>query len=105
MFLQDPNIFGELLSTYGPAGVAFGVLLAMLIRKDKAADKRLVDLEKKYDDSIEDKNAAHTENLQAHKDMIEDYVELVRNKTQVLADLTACLRAIKDAIERIERKD
>mgnify|MGYP000008362237 CR=1 FL=1 len=33
-----------------------------------------------------------------------DYVELVRQKIQVLSDLTGCLKAMKDTLERIERK-
>lgn len=98
MFLEDPNIITQLVEAYGPTGVAFGILLTILLRKDKASDKRIRDLE-------EHQEELHKTNIEIHKGMIDDYVDLVRSKTQVLADLTGCLRAIKDTLERIERKD
>ena len=96
----DPNIgevFGSLLSNYGPTGLAFGVLLWMIISRSKSAEKRISELESSQAKLYEN-------NIDTHKQMINDYVDLVRSKTQVLSDLTGCLKAIKDTLERLERK-
>lgn len=98
--ITDPvttNIVGELLTNYGPTGLAFGLLLTIMMRDKKSSEKRIAELEK----TQQVQNSAA---LGTHKEMIADYVELVRNKTAVLADLTGCLKAIKDTLERMERK-
>ena len=87
-----------LLQHYGLMGLGFGVLLTLMIRQNKNAEKRITDLESKQEEIYK----AH---LQDQKDTIGDYVELVRQKIQVLSDLTGCLKAMKDTLERIERKD
>jgi len=71
--------------------------LTLLIRQSKKSDKRIADLETQQ-------QQAHGENLQNHKEMIEQYITLVREKNGVLSKLTACLDGIKDALDRIERK-
>jgi hypothetical protein len=103
MFLlfQDPatqSVMTDLFNRYGATGLAFGTLLVLILRQNKSAQKRIEDLEKAQQDQ-------HIAHMQAHKQMIEDYVDLVKNKTKVLADLTGCLNAIKDTLERMERKN
>jgi len=102
MFIQnitpdDTITFLDLLKSYGPMGIGFGTLLTLMIRQNKNAEKRISELEM----AQEDRYKAH---LQDQKEMINDYVELVRQKIQVLSDLTGCLKAMKDTLERIERK-
>lgn len=93
----EPSMIQELWTKYGVAGLLFGLLLALLIRQSKKSDKRIADLE-------DIQKQSYHENLTNHKEMIEQYVTLVREKNGVLAKLTGCLESIKDALERIERK-
>lgn len=90
------DFISGLFQRYGVMGLAFGVLLFLILRQNKSLQKRVEDLEKSQ-------QAQHVAHLETHKQMIADYVELVRNKTKVLADLTGCLNAIKDTLERLER--
>ena len=87
----------DLFERYGVVGLAFGVLLVLILRQNKMSQKRIEELEKAQQEQ-------HVAHLDTHKQMIADYVELVRNKTKVLSDLTGCLNAIKDTLERLERK-
>lgn len=93
----EPNMIQQLWNQYGIAGLLFGLLLALLIRQSKKSDKRIADLETQQQET-------HSQNLQNHKEMIEQYITLVREKNGVLAKLTACLDGIKDTLDRIERK-
>lgn len=96
----DPATQGfvsQLFDRYGVEGLAFGVLLVLILRQNKSSQKRIEELEK----SQQEQHVAH---LESQRQMIGDYVELVRNKTKVLSDLTGCLHAIKDTLERLERK-
>lgn len=96
--VTDPgagSAIGALLEQYGPIGAAFGILLTIMIRQNKSAQNRIEALEKAQDKQ----HAAH---LADQKEMINDYVELVKNKTSVLADLTGCLKAIKSTLDRME---
>lgn len=99
LLIQDAsvNTFLELFKSYGLTGIGFGVLLAMMIRQNKAAEKRISDLEAAQE-------AQYKAHLDDQKETINDYVELVRQKIQVLSDLTGCLKAMKDTLERMERK-
>jgi hypothetical protein len=98
--VADPNVgtmIGSLLEQYGPLGIGLGVVLTIMMRQNKSAQTRIENLE-----NLQEKQyAAH---IADQKEMINEYVELVRNKTKVLADLTGCLKAIKDTLERMERK-
>lgn len=94
----EPSMIQELWTKYGVAGLLFGLLLTLLIRQSKKSDKRIADLETQQ-------QQAYHENLANHKDMIEQYVTLVREKNGVLAKLTGCLESIKEALDRIERKN
>lgn len=91
---ENPGFISSLLENYGLTGLAFGILLYLILRQNKAASKRIEDLE-----AAQEKRTG--EYISAHKEMIEQYVELVRNKTQILSDLTACLRAMKDTLDRM----
>lgn len=95
--VQDAGtLMGELFNQYGPTGLAFSALLAIVLRQNKNAQVRIEALEKQQQEQ-------HQQHLSDHKAMIEDYVDLVRNKTRVLSELTCCLGAIKDALERGNR--
>lgn len=97
LLFQDPNFVVDLFQRYGVVGLAFGVLLVLILRQNKSAQSRIEQLEKAQQEQ-------HVAHLETHKQMIADYVELVKNNTKVLADLTGCLNAIKDTLERLERK-
>jgi len=91
------NFVQQLFEQYGVMGLVFGVLLFLIMRQNKSSQKRIEDLENAQ-------QSQHMAHIETQKQMIADYVELVRNKTRVLADLTNCLNAIKDTLERLERK-
>lgn len=93
----EPSFVSTLLEQYGPLGIGFGVLLTIMLRQNKISQSRIENLEKQQQQQ-------HEKHIADQKDMINDYVELVKNKTRVLADLTGCLKAIKDTLERMERK-
>ena len=90
------SLMSDLLEQYGLTGLAFGALLTVMLRQNKNAQTRITDLEKAQQEQYES-------SLEAHKQMITDYVDLVRNKIKVLADLTGCLNAIKETLDRMER--
>ena len=101
MLLADPStgsIVGALMEKYGLTGLAFGVLLLIMMRQNKSSQSRIEALEKQQ-------QAQYSAHLADQKEMIGDSVELVKNKTRVLADLTGCLKAIKDTLERMERRN
>jgi hypothetical protein len=102
MFLAqvDPStgtIVETLVEQYGITGLAFGILLTIMLRQNKSSQKRIENLEAHQ----QEQHAAH---MSDQKEMINDYIDLVKNKTSVLADLTGCLKAMKDTLERMERK-
>lgn len=95
--LQDVDtILGSLAQQYGALGIVAALLLGLLIKYNKKAETRITDLETKRDEQA-------LSNIAAHKEMVEKYAELINQHTKVLADLTACLKAMKDTLERIER--
>lgn len=98
--VTDPtagSVVSGLLEQYGPLGIGLGVVLTIMMRQNKTAQTRIENLEKQQQEQ-------HAQHLADQKEMITEYVELVKNKTRVLADLTGCLKAIKDTLERVERK-
>lgn len=104
MFLMqaasDPttqNFVQQLFEQYGVMGLVFGMLLVLIMRQNKASQKRIEDLE-------QSQQSQHVAHIESQKQMIADYVELVKHETKVLADLTNCLNAIKSTLERMERK-
>jgi len=97
MLQEASTLISQLIAEHGLTGLAFGSLLALLLQQNKKNNQRITELEKSL-------LKQQTENLEAHKEMIAQYVELVKSKTKVIMDLTGCLKAIKDAIDRLERK-
>lgn len=103
MFLEtitDPaagSIISGLLEQYGPLGIGLGVVLTIMMRQNRTSQARIENLEKQQQEQ-------HDQHIADQKEMIGEYVDLVKNKTRVLADLTGCLKAIKDTLERMERK-
>ena len=98
--LSEPSaegMLGNLFEQYGPMGIGLGVLLYLIMRMNKASQVRIENLEKQQLDQ-------YKTHLDDQKEMIGQYVELVKSKTKILADLTGCLNAIKDTLERMERK-
>lgn len=98
--VADPatgSIVGALMERYGITGLAFGALLLLMMRQNKSSQSRIEALEKQQ-------QVQHSAHISDQKAMINDYVDLVKNKTRVLADLTGCLKAIKDTLERMERR-
>lgn len=87
----------QLLQAYGITGLAFGTLLWFLWKNKKDADVRITELEKHAD-------AQQAQQLANYKNMIEEYVELVKNKTEVLAKLTTCLESMNNTLIRLEYK-
>jgi uncharacterized coiled-coil protein SlyX len=92
----DPSLIGPFLEQYGPLGIGFGVLLTIMLRQNKAAQKRIENLESQQKEQYE-------KQIADQKQMITEYNEMVRNKIKVLSDLTNCIKAIKDTLDRMER--
>jgi len=90
---EQVTTFGSLLETFGPVGVALGAMWFMLQKHSRRVD----DLEKQQQDE-------HKLHLESHKEMIEDYVELIKSNQNVIGNLTNCIKAIKDTLDRIETK-
>lgn len=91
------SFISELLTRYGVEGGVLGVLVWMFMTQTKKSEKRISDLEQQM-------VQMNQEHIDTHKAMINDYVDLVKNKTRVLADLTTCIKAIKETLDRLERK-
>lgn len=85
------------LEQYGLEGLALGVLLFLILKRSKSAEDRITQLETAQQQNYE-------KNITAHKEMINQYIELVNNNTKVVNDLTSCLKAIKETLDRLERK-
>lgn len=91
------DIITMLVTQYGITGLAFGGLLWLLWKNKKDADERITELEKQAD--------AHQANQIAnYKEMIGEYVDLVKSKTEVLAKLTTCLESMNNTLLRLENK-
>lgn len=96
--MQDTaTLISKLIEEYGITGLVIGVLIGVYVKLNKKQEKRITDLERSLSNQQND-------HIEAHKEMIAQYVDLVKNKTKVIMDLTGCLKAIKEAIERLERK-
>jgi uncharacterized coiled-coil protein SlyX len=95
--IASDTMLVDLLQQYGITGLAFATLLTIVLRQNKNAQERIENLESSQ-------QAQHEKHLEDQKEMINEYVELVKNKTRVLADLTGCLKAMKDTLERMDRK-
>jgi|APGre2960657373_1045057.scaffolds.fasta_scaffold16484_5 hypothetical protein len=86
-------LFEVLIKTYGLSGILAGLGVFFYLRQNK----RIMELEKRND-------IAATQNVEMHRDLVENYVQLVNKNTQVIERLTACINGIKETMDRIERK-
>lgn len=89
------DIVTVLIQQYGITGLAFGGLLWLLWKNKKDADVRITELEKR-----DDVNQA--QQMANYKEMIAEYVDLVKSKTEVLAKLTNCLESMNETLLRLE---
>lgn len=97
--LQDAtDLIPQLVQSLGPAGASLGIMVWVMLRRDKRCEERVAELEKNQEER-------YKEMLEMQKENVREYVELVGKNTQVLADLTNCLGRMKDTLERIDRKD
>jgi hypothetical protein len=82
----DFGMFGDLLAEYGPIGTLAVVLLAQLAtlrqRLDEVVDRSL-------------------ESERAHN---EDFTKLLKSNIETLARLTGYIKALKEAVGRVENK-
>lgn len=91
------DVVDMIIKQYGPTGLAFGGLLLLLWKNKKDADARITELEKQADE--------HQANQIAnYREMIGEYVDLVKSKTEVLAKLTSCLESMNATLLRVEDK-
>ena len=97
--ISDINNFGDivtlLIQQYGITGLAFGGLLWLLWKNKKDADTRITELEKQADIN-------QAQQIANYKEVIGEYVDLVKSKTEVLSKLTNCLESMNDTLLRLE---
>ena len=98
MFQDATSLIPQLVQSLGPAGASFGIMLWVMLRQNKKYEQRITDLENTQGERYE-------ETIKVQAKSIDDYVMLVRTTTQVLADLTNCLKAIKETLDSIDRKN
>ena len=91
------DLIGTLMQQYGITGAAFGGLLWLLWKNKKDADLRITELEKQAD-------AHQAQQVANYKEMVSEYVELVRGKIEVLSKLTMCLDSMNETLRRLEDK-
>jgi len=101
MFAETITSFGDIVSIlvqqYGITGLAFGGLLWLLWKNKKDADVRITELEHAAD-SYQSGQVAN------YKEMIIEYVGLVKGNTDMLAKLTTCLESMNNTLLRLEDK-
>lgn len=95
--MEVMDLIGQLIQHYGITGAAFGGLLWLLWKNKKDADVRITELEKQAD-------VHQAQQLANYKEMISEYVELVRGKTEVLSKLTTCLESMNNTLLRLEHR-
>ena len=91
--MPDPTMIQQLFEQYGLPGIVVGVLLLLIFQQRK----RIAALERQQDET-------QRNHIINHKEMVEDYVELVKNQIQVLSQLTGCIKSLKETVIRLERK-
>lgn len=97
--LQDvTSLIPQLVQSLGPAGASLGIMVWVMLRRDKRCEDRVAELERAQEQRYQ-------EMLEMQKANVKEYVDLVEKNTQVLADLTNCLARMKDVLDRIDRKD
>lgn len=98
MFQEATDLIPQLVQSLGPAGASLGIMVWVMLRRDKRCEERVIELERAQEER-------YKEMLEMQKANVTDYVDLVEKNTQVLADLTSCLARMKDVLDRIDRKD
>lgn len=91
------DLISELWKNYGITGLAFGAVLFLLWKQNKKADARITELEKKDDEN-------QAQQLANYKEMIDEYVELVKGQTEAFSKLTSCLESMNATLVRLESK-
>lgn len=102
-----------LLEQYGLTGAAFAAVLWLLWRANKKAeaakidaDARITELEKKQDELYEAQAKKQDEVYQAqaenYKSMINQYVDLVKSKIEVLSKLTTVIDTMNATLNKFE---
>jgi len=86
-----------LIESYGFTGAAFGGLLWLLWKNKKDADVRITELERAAD-SYQSGQVAN------YKEMIMEYICLVKGNTELLAKLTTCLDSMNNTLLRLDKK-
>jgi hypothetical protein len=98
MFQDIIDLMPQLVQSLGPAGAALGVMVWIMLRRDKRCEERVTELERAQEER-------YKEMIDLQKSNVKEYVDLIEKNTQVLADLTNCLGRMKDTLDRIDRKD
>jgi hypothetical protein len=86
-----------LVTEYGAVGLAFGTLLALLIKQNKACKKEIETSNRRVT-QLEDRQSKMQED---HKN---DYAKLAKESINVISSITGCIERLKDAINFLERK-
>jgi uncharacterized coiled-coil protein SlyX len=89
------DLIGHLFQNYGITGLAFGGLLWLLWKNKKDADVRISQLEEQAD-------SHQAQQIANYKEMIGEYVEIVKNNNEVLAKLTACLDGMGNTLTQLK---
>lgn len=98
MLQEVTELLPQFIQAFGPAGISFGIMMWVMVRSSKKCDDRIAQLEKAQ---LEQYDKA----LDIQRQTVLDYTNLVKTNTQVLADLTNCLHAMKDTLDHIDRKN
>lgn len=97
MFQEVTDLIPQLVQSFGPAGASLGIMVWIMLRRDKKCEDRVAQLEKAQED-------LYKEMVEMNQKSVSEHIELIKSNTQVIADLTNCLRAMKDTLDRIDRK-
>ena len=97
MFQDVTDLIPQLVQSLGPAGASLGIMVWVMLRRDKRCEERVAALEKAQEER-------YKEMIDLQKANVKEYVDLLEKNTQVLADLTSCLGRMKDVLDRIDRK-
>jgi len=97
MFQDATDLIPQLVQSLGPAGASLGIMVWVMLRRDKRCEERVTELERAQE-------AHYKEMIELQASNVKEYVDLLEKNTQVLADLTNCLGRMKDALDRIDRK-
>lgn len=91
------QVISAMLEQYGVTGLGFTGLLLILYKNKNAADKRISELEKQVEENT-------TNQIANYREMIGEYVELVKSNGEVLVKLTSCLDSMNATLHRMDRK-